>query len=179
MAVHTKMTADEFLQLPESQTLTELIDGEIVVAPAPEIGHQIASARSYDVIKALAPGGTVLFSPVDVLLNERDIVQPDILWISPESNCSIERKYLVGAPDLIVEVLSPSTALRDKGVKFRLYEAHGVHEYWIIDPAAQYVEVWQRSGEKFERHGVFGAGESFVSAVLGQKAVEVSEIFRA
>src|SRR3954466_228677 len=105
MAVQSKMTAEEFLQLPESLTLTELIDGEIIVAPAPETGHQISAARGYDTIKALAPGGIVLFSPLDVYLDEHDIVQPDVLWISPESNCKIELKYISGAPDLVVEVL--------------------------------------------------------------------------
>lgn len=83
MALQTRITAEEFLQMPESKTLTELIDGEIIVALAPETGHQIISARSYDVIKALAPGGIVLYAPIDVYLDENHIVQPDVLWISP------------------------------------------------------------------------------------------------
>lgn len=177
MALQTRITAQEFLQMPESQTLTELIDGEMIVAPAPETGHQITSAHSYDVIKALAPNGIILFAPVDVYLDESHIVQPDVLWISPDSQCSIERRYIVGAPDLIVEVLSPSTALRDKGVKFRLYEQHGVREYWMIDPAARYIEVWRREGEKFSLLGVYGEGETFISVVLGGKVVEVLSLF--
>ena len=177
MAVQTKMTADEFLQLPESLTLTELIDGQIIMAPAPETGHQITAARGYDIIKALASGGIVLFSPIDVYLDENDVVQPDVLWISPESNCKIERKYVSGAPDLVIEVLSPSTALRDKQTKFRLYEKYGVREYWIIEPTAQYIEVWSRVDEKFALHGVFAGSESFVSLVLGGKSVEVAAIF--
>ena len=179
MAVQTKMTADEFLRLPETSQRTELIDGEIIVT-APELDHQDILLNTAFALKNLVPDGKVRVSPVDVYLDDFNLVQPDVLWASAESKCvPFGKKYMRGAPELVVEVLSPSTALRDKGVKFRLYEAHGVHEYWIIDPAAQYVEVWQRSGEKFERHGVFGAGESFVSAALGQKAVEVSEIFKA
>jgi len=177
MAVQAKITADEFLQLPESQTLTELIDGEIIVSPAPEPMHQIRTARAYDVIKALVPGGIVLFSPIDVYLSTNDVVQPDVLWISPESNCKIEQKFLSGAPDLVVEVLSPSTALRDKQTKFRLYEKYGVREYWIVEPTAQYIEVWSLVEGKFTLHGVFGAGETFTSAVLGDKSVAVSAIF--
>lgn len=179
MATQFKMTADEFLQLPETQTLTELIDGEIFVAPSPETGHQITSARSYDVVKALAPGGIVLYAPLDVYLSENDIVQPDVLWISPESKCTIERKYLSGAPDLIIEILSPSTALRDKRAKFRLYEKYGVKEYWIIDPSARFIEVWGHDGEKFTLHGLFGEGETFVSKVLGEKVVEALSLFSA
>ena len=178
MAVQTKMTAAEFLELPETMDRVELIDGEIVtMAPAPEPNHQIGAARAYDVVKALAPGGIVLFSPIDVHLGANDVVQPDVLWISPESNCTIEQKFLSGAHDLVVEILSPSTALRDKQVKFRLYEKYGVREYWIIEPTVHYVEVWQQVGGKFALLGVYGIGETFVSAVLAQKSVEVSPIF--
>jgi len=177
MAVQTKMTAKEFLQLPESLTLTELIDGELIMAPAPVPKHQLTSAHLYDTVKAIAPGGTIIFAPIDVYFTETDVVQPDLLWIAPEGQCKIGEKYLSGAPDLIVEVLSPSTALRDKQGKFRLYEKHGVREYWIIEPTAQYIEVWVRADEKFTLHGVFGAGETFTSIVLGQKTVEVASIF--
>ena len=74
-------------------------------------------------------------------------------------------------------MLSLSTALRDKQAKFRLYEKHGVGEYWLVEPIARYIEVWYRSDEKFALHGVFGAGETFLSAVSGQQPVEVAAIF--
>jgi Uma2 family endonuclease len=174
MAVQTKMTADEFLQLPESQTLTELIDGDVIVAPAPELGYQDSVLASASFIKVLAQAGKVYIAPVDVHFDDGNVVQPDVMWLSPDSACfPAEGKRLIGAPDLIVEVLSPSTALRDKGVKFRLYEQYGVREYWLIDPAARYVEVWWRDGEKFALQGVFGEAETFASVVLGEKVVEV------
>ena len=77
-------------------------------------------------------------------------VQPDVLWNSPASRCVlVDDAYFRGAPDLVVEVLSPSTALRDKQTKFRLYEKYGVREYWIVEPTAQYVEVWALVEAKF------------------------------
>jgi Uma2 family endonuclease len=178
MALQTRITAEEFLQMPESQTLTELINGEMIVAPAPELGHQDIVLETAMFVKALARTGKVYVAPVDVHFDDGNVVQPDVLWLSPESTCfPVEGKRLVGAPDLIVEVLSPSTALRDKGVKFRLYEQYGVREYWMIDPSARYVEVWRREGEKFSLLGVYGEGETFVSAVLGEKVVEVLSLF--
>ncbi len=118
----------------------------------------------------------MLFSPIDVHLGANDVVQPDVVD-QPESNCRIEQKFLSGAPDLVVEILSPSTALRDKQVKFRLYEKLWRPRILIIEPTVRYVEVWQQVDGKFALLGVYGIGEIFVSAVLGQKPVEVSPIF--
>jgi Uma2 family endonuclease len=178
MAIQTKITAEEFLHLPESQTPTELINGEIIVAPAPELYHQDIVLQTAILIKTTAPDGKVYIAPVDVHLDDVNVTQPDVLWLSPDSQCSaVDGKRLFGAPDLVVEVLSPSTALRDKSVKFQLYEKYGVREYWIIEPTGQYVEVWLLTDGKFARHGVFGGSDSFTSAVLGDKSVAAAAIF--
>ncbi len=178
MAVQTKITADEFLQLPETNTLTELIDGEIVVAPAPRASHQNAVFTCAKAVEKAAPDGKVYLAPIDVYLDDTNVVQPDVMWNGADSLCIlIDDAYWRGAPDLVIEVLSPSTALRDKQAKFRLYEKHDVREYWIVEPTARYVEVWYHGGEAFALHGVFGAGDTFTSAVLGQKAVDVSAMF--
>jgi Uma2 family endonuclease len=98
------------------------------------------------------------------------------LWIASDSQCVIDDKRLRGAPDLVVEVLSPSTARDDKTVKFRLYEQHGSRELWLIDPTAEYVEVWRREDEQFVQNGVYGPADSFQSAVL-RAAVNCAHIF--
>jgi len=178
MAVQTKITAEEFLKLPETSQRMELIDGEIIVAPAPRISHQNTIYSAAKTVEQAAPHGKVHLSPTDVYLDEFDVVQPGLMWNSRESQCvQVGDAYFRGAPDLVIEVLSPSTALRDKGAKFRLYEKHGVGEYWMADAVAKYVEVWRRDGDKFVRYGVFGAGETFVSVVLGEKTINVDAIF--
>jgi Uma2 family endonuclease len=178
MAVQAKITADDFLQLPETNLPTELIDGEIIVAPAPKASHQNTVFSSAKTIEKIAPHGKVYISPIDVYLDERNVVQPDVMWNGTDSQCIlIDDSYWRGAPDLVVEVLSPSTALRDKQTKFRLYEKYGVREYWMVEPAAQYVEVWYLVEGKFALHGVFGVGETFTSTVFGNKSVDVSLIF--
>jgi Uma2 family endonuclease len=106
------------------------------------------------------------------------VVQPDVLWIAPDSACvPVNGNHLRGAPDFVAEVLSPGTARRDKKQKFSLYEKYGTREYWLIDPAAQYVEVWALAGGKFERRGVYEPGDTFASILSDDQVVEVTMIF--
>ena len=177
MAVKTRMTAGEFFELPESNLPIELLHGEVVVSPTPVPGHQALVLQLALVIRELGKDGTVYVAPLDVHLDDENVVQPDVLWISPTGGCEVGEKHLTGAPDLVVEVLSPSSAQRDKVTKFRLYETSSVREYWIVDPAAQYIEVFQAVNEKFQLAGVFAPGETFDSSVLLRHPVDVSLIF--
>ena len=179
MVLNTRMTAKDFFELPESNLPTELIDGELIVSPAPIPEHQNISVELIILLKGLIPNGKLYHAPIDVYLDEANSVQPDIVWVAEGSQCFIGDKRLEGAPDLVIEILSPSTARRDKNKKFMLYEKHGVREYWLVDPLAQYIEVWRLEEGKFAPKGVFGPGESFVSAVLGDKSVNVGTIFAA
>jgi Uma2 family endonuclease len=96
------------------------------------------------------------------------MVQPDALWVAPDGICKPEgRKRLVGAPDLMVEVLSLSTAYDDRKRKFELYESVGVREYWLVDPRDRLIEVWQLKDGRFERLGIYGVSDSFLSALVG------------
>jgi Uma2 family endonuclease len=117
-----------------------------------------------------------MISPTDVRLDDRNVIQPDVLWISPESDCVISDQRLEGAPDLVVEVLSPSTALVDKTVKFQLYEQHGVQEYGLIDPIANYVEVWKRDGNRLVQQGVYGPNMTFISVILKNQQIDLSGV---
>jgi Uma2 family endonuclease len=179
MAIQTRMTAKEFLALPESNQPVELIHGEVIMSPTPTPSHQRVVGDVFFFVKQMAKahGGQAFVAPLDVYLDEENVVQPDVLWIAPDSRCTVGDSCLNGAPDLVIEVLSPSTARRDKTVKFRLYEKHGVREYWMVDPAAQYVEVWQAEAGKFAQKGVYGPGEKFNTAVFpGGEAVDVTAI---
>lgn len=177
MVLSTKMTAKAFLELPETNLPTELIDGELTESPTPIPDHQNTSVELIIVLRGLIPNGKLYHAPIDVYFDEANIVQPDIVWVADDGLCFIGEKRLEGAPDLVVEILSPSTARRDKNKKFSLYEKHGVREYWLVDPLAQYIEVWRLENGNFVPKGVFGPGDTFVAAVLGDKPVEVSAVF--
>jgi Uma2 family endonuclease len=178
-----RMTASAFARLPESNLPTELLYGEIVVTPASKDPHQDVVLSAAIFLKGLAkqsPGsGLVKVAPLDVYLDKYTVVQPDVFWVSgTRSRCKLgDDGYWHGAPDLIIEVLSPATTQRDKIDKFRLYQEHGVREYWIADPAARYVEVWLLEGSTYQHRGTFGPDESFASTVLGGQTVETKELF--
>lgn len=176
----TRMSAAEFLSLPETNLPTELLDGEIIMAPAPTLDHQDVVLNLAATLLKLKSGGKVVISPVDVELDDENVVQPDVMWVSPGSKCvPVQKKNYRGAPDLAAEVFSPGTARIDKSKKFKLYEKYGTREYWMADPEGQYIEVWRLEGERFSQVGVFGPGETFVSTVLDEQTVSVSDIFAA
>jgi Uma2 family endonuclease len=177
MMQRIRMTAAEFFELPETNTPTELLNGELIVSPSPLLNHQRAVRNVYNLVEKLKPNGEVLFAPMDVHFDDDNVTQPDVIWIAENSKCKVVEQRLQGAPDLLVEVQSPGTARTDKTTKFELYQKHGVREYWMVDLHAALVEVWTHDGTKFARYGVYGAGDTFESPVLGNQTVEVNAIF--
>ncbi len=173
-----RVSAAEFDELTaHDERRFELIEGEIIEMAPPKIVHQRLLGRLYRTIDDLKPDGEVLLAPVEIYLDEYNIPQPDLVWVAASSICKIEELRLVGAPDLVIEILSPSTAKRDKTAKFELYEKHGSREYWMVDPDNRLIEVWKRGANSFERQGVYGIGDQFESAALSGKTVEVTPIF--
>jgi Uma2 family endonuclease len=176
--VQTRMTAEEFLQLPETTQPVELIAGELMMAPSPIANHQRIAGKIYALLLTLSPPGEPLIAPMDVYLDEENVFQPDVFWRAADSQCEERDSYFDGAPELVVEVHLPSTTKTDKQTKFIAYETHGVLEYWMADPVGQILEVWQRQNDTFRRAGVYGEGDTFTSAALGQ-SVTLSGIFPA
>lgn len=178
-AIRTRMTAAEFDQLPETNTPTELIEGELIVSPSPMPKHQRVSRCTVGVLEDLIPNGEIFYAPMDVYFDDENIPQPDIIWVAEGSRCKITDKRLEGAPDLIVEIFSPGTVSRDKIGKFELYERYGLREYWMIDPNEAYIEVYRHEDGRFIRQGTYAPGSTFESAVLGGKSVTVAALFGA
>jgi Uma2 family endonuclease len=172
----TPITPEEYQQLPETNIHMEIRGGVIVyphwsketMSPAPIPDHQDIAGNIYVILKMYQRehGGKTYFSPIDVYLPGRvKAIQPDVLWLAPGSQCVQTDTNLRGAPELIVEVLSPSTAQYDKTVKFNLYQSAGVREYWMADPRDRLIEVHQLVDRIFVRVGAFA--EAFTSPLLG------------
>jgi Uma2 family endonuclease len=173
---HTKITADEFYTIAENtDERLELIHGEIIEMATPLIVHQRLVRRSSNLVETINANGEVFVSPVEVVLADDEIPQPDVVWVAANSQARITEKNIVGAPDLIIEVLSPSTMRRDRTVKFELYEKFGVREYWMIDPLG-ILEAWSLIDKVYTLIGQFRAGEVFVSPVLNGQ-VDVGVLF--
>ncbi|MBN8618967.1 MAG: Uma2 family endonuclease [Anaerolineae bacterium] len=175
----TRMTSAEFLTLPESNEPRELIEGEVILSPAPIPQHQRCSRRLLITLDSLIPHGEVFDAPIDLLLDGENVLQPDLVWVAEGGRCIITDKLLRGAPELVVEILSPGSTRLDRDTKFTVYERHGVREYWIVDPIEAYLEVYVQQDGRFVRQGTYGAEDTVVSSALGGAAVDLKRVFGA
>jgi Uma2 family endonuclease len=157
----------------------ELIDGVAYVTPAPRPSHQVILDNLYSRLgqHVRAAGlGRVLTAPVDVRLSEHDVVQPDLLFIVRGRLAIIGDAAIEGAPDLVVEVLSPGTRERDRGMKRDLYARAGVREYWLVDPPARTVEILSFEGGAYVPVPPAAAGFA-QSALLPGLTLDPEEVF--
>lgn len=157
------LTYEDYCALPDDGKRYEVLDGVLVVSPAPVPRHQGVNLRLAALLEQYARKnglGRVYAAPIDVLLSRTTICQPDVVFVARAREHLITERAIEGAPDLLVEILSPSTARRDRGVKARLYARLGVAHYWIVDPRKRRLEAYARQGATFRR--VLEAGETDV-----------------
>ena len=177
--VKTRLTFADYLETSDDERY-ELLNGELVMPPAPLTGHQMISialaSRLYLYVEQKGLG-TVVAAPIDVVLSDTDVVQPDVLFVSNERSHIVTRENIRGAPDLVVEILSPATAERDRTIKLDLYAQHGVQEYWIVDPDAKTITVLLRGESRFEVSGIYGEGQSLRSPILAGFSVDLEAVF--
>ena len=175
-------TYQDYLDIPGDDRY-ELINGEFILVSAPNTAHQWASLRF-----SLSVGGFVLSeglgqvfaAPFEVVLTDPEginIIQPDIIFVSREREHIITPANIQGAPDLLIEILSPSTGRRDRTTKRDLYARRGVREYWIADPEAQTVVVMLLKDGKFETVGEYGIEDTLTSPTLEGFSVRLDSIF--
>jgi Uma2 family endonuclease len=153
----TKLTYHDYLLLPEDGKRYEILEGDLYMTPAPTPRHQLIVTRLNHVLMTYLDThaiGTLLTAPTDVLLSDTDIVQPDLLFVREGGAAAITDKNIQGPPDLVVEILSPATAARDRELKRKRYEHFRVGEYWLIDPDANTLEILVLSGDRYTRHAL-------------------------
>jgi Uma2 family endonuclease len=175
-----RWTYDELAaELPESNLPTELWDGELVMSPAPSFFHQEIVARLYKLLDAWVARhrlGKTGIAPLDMVLTPHRATQPDVVFISNE-RLGIINERIMGAADLVAEVISPGSRRRDRIDKRDLYEQHGVGEYWLIDPEAKTVEVLRLEAGTYQLAGRWHPGKSAQSRLLKGFQVPVSVLF--
>lgn len=175
-----RITYQDYLKLQGEQRY-EVLEGELTMVPAPGAPHQVVLANLNDTLRAfvkLHNLGMVLFAPLDVILAEDSIVQPDLLFIRKDRLAILKTEGVRGAPDLVVEVLSPSTAHHDRGVKRSLYGRHGVQEYWLVDPQEQTVEVACLRDGALETVRVEHVGANVRSLLFPDLVLPVCDLFQ-
>lgn len=172
--VKPRISYTDLANQPEDGRRYEIYDGEVFVVPSPLPIHQRAVHALLQLLDAYAShhGGEAFISPIDIVFSEHDVVQPDLAFFSAS------RRHLVSAdtpirsaPDLVVEVLSPSTEASDRGKKLQTFARFGVPEYWIVDSHASSIEVLRLRDGNYELHSRAAAGESAVSATLPELTI--------
>jgi Uma2 family endonuclease len=172
-----KLGYREYCCFPDDGRRHEIIDGDHYVNPAPSTYHQTVSRRLqhqlYTQIE-LTGRGVVYNAPVDVQLTDHDIVQPDLVVVLTSRMQMITPTKIKGVPDLIVEILSPSTASNDATLKKQLYERVGVAEYWIVDPDNHTVEQLVLADGRYERRP---AADAIPLSILEGVAVRLADVW--
>jgi Uma2 family endonuclease len=175
-----KMTYDEYCLLPEDRNQYELFDGELVMTPSPTRNHQKIAGRLYarllDHVEKNGLGEAYI-APLDAIFDPYTVLQPDILFVSKERQAEVEKERIEGVPDLVVEVLSPSTFHKDLRRKMAVYSRFGVQEYWVVDPEMKAIELYCQGKEGLELARRFSAAETFESRLLAGFRVAVGSIF--
>ena len=174
--IDRKFTLEDYLGWSADERW-ELIDGNAFsMTPAPTFRHQQIVGSFYRILGNQLAGKScvVVISPIDVVLSSYDVVQPDVVVVCDRKK--ITEANIQGAPDIIVEVLSPSTALRDKREKKALYEKYGVREYIIVDPLDSYLERYVLK-ESYGIPEVFGPADVIVLQSLEDVEIRLSEVF--
>lgn len=173
-----RWTYAEFARLPsEGSTRYEVMDDELYVTPSPSARHQRVVTDLVVRLGAFVRSnelGHLFVGPFDVLFGEGDYVEPDLLFVRQDRTAIVTDRGVEGAPDLVVEVLSPSTAARDRGIKLERYRLFGVVEYWIVDPESRTVELWKLSEGVDEPLVLSGADRLRWEPVPGRPALEVA-----
>ncbi len=139
------LTYADYAALPDDGTRYQLVEGELVVNPSPTRWHQVVLGEIFTRLHAHVREhdlGEVDFAPLDTVLSERNVFQPDILFVSHARTGILRDANVAGAPDLCVEILSPSTASLDRVKKRELYARHGVLHYWIVDLDARAIDEY-------------------------------------
>ena len=174
-----KYTYEDYRTTPDDERY-ELIDGDLIMVPAPNVKHQKVQGNLYYHLRGFITEhglGVLLAAPCDVVLSDTSIVQPDLLFVSREREHLVNDDNVRGAPDLVIEILSPSTADKDRGVKRELYGRYGVTEYWLVDPMAETVSIHrQRAGVLAAIH-TFGREQTLRSPLLAGLELQLDDIF--
>ena len=175
-----RWTYAEYLQLPDEERY-EIIQGELTMAPAPDSNHQITSreiefplyrfVREHDL-------GEILDAPIDVILRKDIVLQPDILFVAKERREIIQKRGVFGAPDIVIEIVSPGSVQADRHRKKSIYQEHGVREYWIIDPRNKSIEIFGLTEHGYELHSMAEESGVVKSIVLAGFTLDIEPIFQ-
>ena len=182
-ATKIKFTYEDYRNAPGSERERyELFEGELVMVPSPSLKHQLILGNLVALLRSFVNEndlGMILFAPLDVILSEDTVLQPDILFVGKEQADIIAEEGIRGAPGLVVEILSEATEKRDRTYKKALYARYGVKEYWLVDPSTKTVEVLKLQEQGFSQVALYACKEKALlkSPLLAGLSIDLEEVF--
>lgn len=174
-----RFKADDIWDTPDDGKRYEVIDGGLYVTPPPGWGHQRGLSRLHLRVGQYVYDnqlGEVVEAPVGVVLDEENGVEPDLVYVSRARLHLVTERGVMGAPDLVVEVLSPRTQARDRGIKMRRYAAAGVPHYWLYDYRRRHLTAYRLGEQGYELIGTYGPGEVFRPDLFPGLAIAIDEL---
>lgn len=165
-------SVEDYLKLEEG-LLAQLLDGELIMSPAPTPKHQEIIGKLFLLFQKTGKKGKTFFSPIDLYLDNKNVFQPDLVYIQDEK--IITERGIEGPPEIVVEVVSPSNSFIDRNIKKRKYLEFGVREVWILDPGNKTLEIYTDS---IDKPSLYLAGEGTVkSTIMDDLSFELSDLF--
>jgi Uma2 family endonuclease len=174
------LTYEDYCALPDDGRRYEILDGELSMTPSPSVAHQRFAANLLVSLKPFVTArglGEVFIAPFDVILEETSVVVPDLLFVASERSGIVTDRGVRGAPDLIVEILSPGTARRDRVEKAKLYARHGVRQYWLADPETRVLEVYELGEGQYRRAASLADADTFSPSLFPGLSIPLASLW--
>ena len=180
MGISTKFTYRDLQAIPPDHHRYEIVDGELFVSPSPIFLHQLLVSNLHRRLAQHASKrklGVVVVAPCDIVFSRYTVLEPDIFFVSKNRFQIIGEKNLSGPPDLVVEVLSPSTSRLDREIKFKQYAQYGVPEFWLVDPGRKTIKIFRLKAREYEVAALLRFGDTLTSPLFPGLAIPVAELW--
>lgn len=175
------LTYEDYCGLPDDGRRYEILEGELAVTPSPSRSHQEFAANLLVALKPFVHAhdlGEVFIAPFDVILEKASVVVPDLCFVSRDRLGIVTDRGVEGAPDLVVEILSPATARRDRAEKAQLYSRHGVRHFWLADPEARVVETFELHEGRYRETARLTGDARLTPTLFSGLEISLASLFR-
>jgi Uma2 family endonuclease len=174
------LTYEDYVLLPNDRNRYEILEGELTVTPAPSTKHQSASANLFKLLSRHIDDrnlGKLFYAPIDLILDPTTILQPDLLFVFSAHQHIITERAIEGVPDLVVEILSPTTSRTDRVTKAQIYARHNVPVYWIVDPDEESIEIYLLEGDAFRPAVTLRGATSAIAPPFTELEIAARDVF--
>ncbi|MDQ7822581.1 MAG: Uma2 family endonuclease [Candidatus Eremiobacteraeota bacterium] len=174
------LTYEDYAAFPDDRNRYEIMEGELYMTPGPGTKHQKLSGRLFSILSTYIEHleeGSFYYAPLDVILDNRTVMQPDLLYLSKERASLESERGIEGPPDLVIEILSPSSMRNDRVFKFRIYAKYRIEWYWMLDPDTKVLEEYALSGEGYTLVAQINGDEPFRPRLFPGLSLDLSRVW--